>query len=71
MTDKIQELKLIPSNDIRVNTMIAPFNDDMLKEHDFKDRAEFSKAMFKTVAESRPPLSKTMHCFLIFSLMRI
>ena len=23
MTDKIKELKLIPSNDIRVNTMIA------------------------------------------------
>tara|TARA_B100000214_G_scaffold157826_1_gene113235 strand:- start:33 stop:608 length:576 start_codon:yes stop_codon:yes gene_type:complete len=49
MTDKIKELKLIPSNDIRVNTMIAPFNDDMLKEHDFKDRAEFSKAMFMSM----------------------
>ena len=46
MTDKIKELKLIPSNDIRVNTMIAPFNDDMLKEFNFKSRAEFSKAMF-------------------------
>ena len=50
MTDKIKELKLIPSNDIRVlSSMIAPFNDDMLKEHDFKDRAEFSKAMFMSM----------------------
>ncbi len=46
MTDKIQELKLIPSNDPRILSSIAPFNDDMLKEFNFKSRAEFSKAMF-------------------------
>tara|TARA_Y100001936_G_C15622990_1_gene432630 strand:- start:26 stop:598 length:573 start_codon:yes stop_codon:yes gene_type:complete len=42
----MKELKLIPSNDPRVLSAIAPFNDDMLKEHDFKDRKEVSKAMF-------------------------
>ena len=45
MTDKIKELKLIPSND-KSKSSIAPFKDDMLKEHDFKSREEFSKAMF-------------------------
>tara|TARA_B110000858_G_C17765731_1_gene456964 strand:+ start:822 stop:1406 length:585 start_codon:yes stop_codon:yes gene_type:complete len=49
MTDtekKIKELSLIPSNDIRVNTALAPFNDSMLKENGFETRAEVSKAMF-------------------------
>ena len=46
MTDKIQDLKLIPSNDPRILSSIAPFNDDMLKEFNFKSREEFSKAMF-------------------------
>ena len=46
MTDKIKELKLIPSNDPRVLSSIAPFKDDMLKEYDFKSRADFSKSMF-------------------------
>ena len=46
MTDKIKELKLIPSNDPRVLSSIAPFKDDMLKKYDFKSRADFSKAMF-------------------------
>jgi peptide deformylase len=40
------ELKLIPPNDPRVLTAIAPFQEDMLKEHDLKDRAELSDAMF-------------------------
>ena len=40
------ELKLIPPNDPRVLTAIAPFQEDMLKEHDIKDRAELSDAMF-------------------------
>ena len=35
MTDKIQDLKLIPSNDSRILSSIAPFNDDMLKEFNF------------------------------------
>lgn len=43
---EIKQLGLIPANDIRVNTAIAPFNDAMLKEHDFENRAEVSKAMF-------------------------
>ena len=42
MTDKIKELKLIPSNDSRVLSSIAtPFSDDMLKEYEcFKTRAD-------------------------------
>ena len=42
----MKELKLIPPNDPRVQTAIAPFKDDMLKEHDFKDRKELVEAMF-------------------------
>jgi len=40
------ELKLIPPNDPRVQTAIAPFNDDMLKDEGFKDRKELVEAMF-------------------------
>ena len=40
------ELKLIPPTDPRVQTAIAPFTDDMLKEHNIKDRKELSEAMF-------------------------
>ena len=42
----MKELKLIPPNDPRVQSAIAPFTDDMLKEHDFKDRQELVEAMF-------------------------
>ena len=42
----MKELKLIPPTDPRVQSAIAPFTDDMLKEHDFKDRAELVEAMF-------------------------
>jgi len=42
----MKELKLIPPNDPRVQTAIAPFTDDMLKEHDFKDRKELTESMF-------------------------
>ena len=35
-----KELKLIPPTDPRVQSAIAPFNDDMLKEEGFKDRKE-------------------------------
>ena len=41
-----KELKLIPPNDPRIQSAIAPFNDEMLKEHDFKDRKELSETMF-------------------------
>ena len=44
-----KELKLIPPNDPRVQTAIAPFNDDMLKEEGFKDRKELSEKMFETM----------------------
>ena len=44
-----KELKLIPPSDIRVQSAIAPFQDDMLKEHDFKDRKELSESMFATM----------------------
>ena len=42
----MKELKLIPPNDPRVQSAIGPFTDDMLKEHDFKDRKELTEAMF-------------------------
>ena len=42
----MKELKLIPPTDPRVQTAIAPFTDDILKEHDIKDRKELSEAMF-------------------------
>ena len=45
----MKELKLIPPTDPRVQSAIAPFNDDMLKEHDFKDRKELAEAMFMTM----------------------
>jgi peptide deformylase len=45
MSEK-KELKLIPPNDPRVLTAIAPFQDDMLKEEGFKDRKELSEEMF-------------------------
>ena len=41
----MKELKLIPPSDPRVQCAIAPFKDDMLKEHDFKDRKELVEAM--------------------------
>jgi len=44
-----KELKLIPPSDVRVQSAIAPFSDDMLKEHDFKDRKELAESMFETM----------------------
>jgi len=44
-----RELKLIPPNDPRVLTAIAPYSDDMLKDENFKDRKELSDLMFKTM----------------------
>lgn len=44
-----KELKLISPTDPRVQTAIAPFNDEMLKEYDFKDRKELSNIMFDTM----------------------
>ena len=44
-----KELKLIPPSDPRVQSAIAPFQDDMLKEHDFKDRKELAESMFTTM----------------------
>ena len=44
-----KELKLIPPTDPRVLCAISPFKDDMLKEHDIKDRKELTEAMFMTM----------------------
>ena len=44
-----KEIKLIPPTDIRVQSAIAPFNDDMLKDEGFKDRKELSDSMFDTM----------------------
>ena len=45
----MKELKLIPPTDPRVQCAIAPFNDDMLKDEDVKNRQELSDAMFETM----------------------
>jgi len=45
----VKELKLIPPTDPRVQSAIAPFQDDMLKEHGFKDRKELTESMFATM----------------------
>ena len=42
--------KLIPPQDPRVLTCIAPFSDDMLKDTDIKDRKDLSDKMFKTMS---------------------
>jgi len=46
---EVKELKLIPPTDPRVLSAIAPFKDDMLSEHGFKDRHELKEAMFATM----------------------
>ena len=42
----MRELKLIPPNDPRVQSAIAPFKDEMLKDEGFKDRQDLTEAMF-------------------------
>jgi peptide deformylase len=44
-----KELKLIPPTDPRVQSAIAPFNDNMLKDEGFKDRKELADSMFTTM----------------------
>jgi len=45
----MKEIKLIPPSDPRVQSAIAPFQDDMLKEYDIKDRKELAESMFETM----------------------
>jgi peptide deformylase len=47
----MKALKLIPPNDPRVQTAIAPFSDDMLKEEGFENRKELVDAMFETMTK--------------------
>jgi peptide deformylase len=47
--EKERELRLLPSDDPRVMSAVAPWTDDLLKEHNFKDRKEVSDLMFKTM----------------------
>jgi peptide deformylase len=44
-----RELRLIPPTDPRVMSAVAPWTDDLLKEHNFKDKKEVSDLMFKTM----------------------
>jgi len=44
-----KELKLIPPNDPRVLSAIAPFTDDILKEQGYKTRKELVSDMFDTM----------------------
>ena len=46
---KERELKLIPPSDPRVLSAVAPWTDDLLKEHNFKDKKEVADLMFKTM----------------------
>ena len=45
----METFKLIPPQDPRVLSCIAPFSDDMLKDTDIKDRKDLSNKMFKTM----------------------
>ena len=40
---------MVAPSDPRLLTKIAPYQDDMLKEHDFKDRKELADAMYDTM----------------------
>jgi peptide deformylase len=44
-------LPLIPPTDPRLLMQIAPFMDDTLKEFDFKDRVDLSKAMYDSMVK--------------------
>jgi peptide deformylase len=44
-----KELVLLPPTDPRVQSAIAPFKDEMLAEHGFKDRKELTNTMFDTM----------------------
>ena len=43
-------LKLVTPSDPRVRSAVAQVTDDMLKEHDFKDRKELADVMFKSMS---------------------
>ena len=45
----MKELKLIPPRAPIVQSAIAPFNHDMLKDEGFKDRKELTETMFSTM----------------------
>ena len=51
MEQKIEKkpLILIPPTDPRVQSAVAPFNNDMLKDEGFKDRKELTDKMFETM----------------------
>ena len=42
-------LQMVAPSDPRLLTKIAPYQDDTLKEHDFKDRKELADAMYDTM----------------------
>jgi len=46
MTDTIPELKLVPPSDPRVQSAIAPYTDEALKQAGFESRKQLSEAMF-------------------------
>ena len=41
-------LKMVPPNDPRLLSRIAPYQDDMLKEHNFENRKALADAMYDT-----------------------
>ena len=51
-----RKLELLPPSDPRVQSAIAPFTDDMLSDHHFKDRKELSEVF-------RISCSFVLNCF--------
>jgi len=45
----MKELKLVPPTDARVQSAIAPFSDEMLKDEGFENRQELVDAMFEAM----------------------
>ena len=49
MSKEKRILQMVPPNDPRLLSKIAPYSDDDLKLHDFKDRKELCDAMYDTM----------------------
>ena len=45
----MKQLTLVPPSDPRVNTMLAPQNDLLLKEHGYENRQELSESLFEAM----------------------
>ena len=48
----MKQLTLVPPSDPRVNTMLAPQNDLLLKEHGYENRQELSESLRTPISGS-------------------